>query len=76
MYTPDGEEDGSRFFETTVPIQGEVVCSGLQAQMIPSVCITVSDVNYEVKADYDGEDRIISTEVTFDLEIKAYEEKT
>lgn len=76
MYTPDGEEDGSRFFETTVPIQGEIVCNGLQSQMIPSVCITVSDVSYEVKADYDGEDRIISTEVTFDLDIKAYEEKT
>lgn len=76
LYTPDGDEESHRFYETTVPIQGEVMCSGLSAQMIPSVCITLSETNFEVKDDYDGEDRIFDIEALFDLDIKAYEEKT
>lgn len=76
LYTPDGDEESSRYFETTVPLQEEIVCSGLDAQMIPSVGIMMSDVNYEVKSDYDGEDRIIAIEAAFDLDMKAYEEKT
>lgn len=75
IYMPDGEEETVQYYETTVPLQGEVVCSGLHAQMIPSVGITLSDVSCEVKDDYDGEERIFDIEAVFDLDIKAYEEK-
>lgn len=75
LYVPD-DEGGNQFYENIVPVRGEVSCSGLMPQMIPNVTITVSDTDFEVKEDYDGEDRVFDIETLFDLDIKAYEEKT
>ncbi len=76
LYSPDGEEGAARFFETVVPIQGEVPCSGMHDMMIPCVGVSLGSVEYEVKPDFDGEDRVFAIEAVFDLDIKAYEEKT
>ncbi|MGN0132142.1 MAG: SPOCS domain-containing protein [Lachnospiraceae bacterium] len=75
LYSPDGEEGAARFFETVVPIQGEVPCSGMHDMMIPCVGVSLGSVEYEVKPDFDGEDRVFAIEAVFDLDIKAYEEK-
>lgn len=76
LYSPDGEEGAARFFETVVPFQGEVPCSGMHDMMIPCVGVSLGSVEYEVKPDFDGEDRVFAIEAVFDLDIKAYEEKT
>ncbi|MCH5281817.1 MAG: DUF3794 domain-containing protein [Lachnospiraceae bacterium] len=76
LYAPDGEEGGARFYEASVPMQGEVPCSGMHDMMIPCVGISLGSVEYEVKPDFDGEDRVFAIEGVFDLDIKAYEEKT
>lgn len=74
LYAPDGEEGSSRFYETVVPMQGEVPCSGMHDMMIPCVGVSLSSVEYEVKPDFDGEDRVFAIDAVFDLDIKAYEE--
>ena len=76
LYAPDGEEEHARFYETIIPMQGEVPCNGMRDGMIPCVDVSLSNVEYEVKPDFDGEDRMFSIEAVFDLDIKAYEEKT
>lgn len=75
LYTPDGEDGAARFYETVVPMQGEVPCSGMHDMMIPCVDVSLGSVDYEVKPDFDGEDRVFAMEAVFDLDIKAYEEK-
>lgn len=75
LYAPDGEEGTARFYETVVPMQGEVPCSGMHDMMIPCVGVSLGSVEYEVKPDFDGEDRAFAIEAVFDLDIKAYEEK-
>lgn len=74
LYAPDGEEGGARFYEAVVPMQGEVPCSGMHDMMIPCIGISLGSVEYEVKPDFDGEDRVFAIEAVFDLDIKAYEE--
>lgn len=76
LYTPDKEEEVTPYYETTIPIQGEVPCSGLSGQMIPGVNITLAETGFDVKDDYDGENRVFDIEILMDLDIKAYEEKT
>ncbi len=76
LYTPDGEEGAARFYETVVPMQGEVPCSGMHDMMVPCVGVSLGSVEFEVKPDFDGEDRVFAIEAVFDLDIKAYEEKT
>lgn len=76
LYSPDGEEDSARFYETMIPMQGEVPCSGMRDMMIPCVEVSLGNVEYEVKPDFDGEDRMFAIEAVFDMDIKAYEEKT
>ena len=76
LYTPDGEEDTARFYETAVSMQGEVPCSGMREGMLPCVDVSLSNMEYEVKQDFDGEDRVFSIEAVFDLDMKAYEEQT
>lgn len=76
LYSADDTENNIHYYETVVPMQGEVVCSGLHAQIIPCVGITLSDIECEVKDDYDGENRIFVVEAVFDLDMKAYEEKS
>jgi hypothetical protein len=75
LYTPDGEDETVQSYETVVMMQGEVPCSGLHDRMLPCVGISLSNIEYEVKADFDGEDRIFAIEAVFDLDVKAYEEK-
>lgn len=76
LYAPDGEEDTARFYETVIPMQGEVPCSGMTDTMLPCVDVSLGSVEYEVKPDFDGEDRVFAIEAVFDMDIKAYEEKT
>ncbi len=76
LYSPDGEEDSARFYETVIPMQGEIPCNGMHDGMIPCVDVSLSSVEYEVKQDFDGEDRVFAIEAVFDMDIKAYEEQT
>jgi hypothetical protein len=57
-------------------MQGEVPCSGMHDNMIPCVNISMGNMEYEVKSDFDGEDRVFAMDVVFDLDMKAYEERS
>jgi hypothetical protein len=76
LYTPDGEEGAVRTYEAIAPMQGEVPCSGMHDNMIPCVNISMGNMEYEVKSDFDGEDRVFAMDVVFDLDMKAYEERS
>ncbi len=76
LYTPENEEGPARFYEHVIPLSGEIPCSDLHENMIPCVSVSVGSLEYEVKPDFDGEDRVFSIEAVLDLDIVAYEEKT
>lgn len=75
LFEGEGEERPVRFYEATVPFHGVIECSGCKETMIPDITWQISQKEYEVKPDFDGEERIVGIELVLDLNIKMYEEE-
>lgn len=76
LYAAEDEEQPIQFYETELPFNGVVECSGCNESMISDICISVLSKSLEVKADSDGEERIFDLEIVLDLDVKAYEEES
>ncbi len=71
--SPDGKLD---WLEKTVPYQGRVECYGADETMFHHVQGHLEEVHADIRADEDGEIRVIGIEGTLQLGICIYEEET
>lgn len=75
LYEGEGDEDKTLWYEDTVPFSGMIECHGCRENMVPDIRYTTSQCSLEIKADFDGEERIFSVENVLDLDIRLYEEE-
>ena len=75
MYEGEGEGSPIAWYETTQPFSGVLDCQGLKERMVDDIVCSIGHREVEVKADNDGEERIVSLEIVLDLDMKIYEEE-
>lgn len=75
LFEGEGEERPIRFYETTIPFHGEVECNDCREDMISDISCRLVQKEYEVKPDFDGEERVVLLEAVLDLQIKLYREE-
>lgn len=75
LYESTQENDNVQYYETTVPFSGTIDCMGSREMMIPDIRYCISGKDFEVRPDFDGEERGFSMELVLDLCIKLYEEE-
>lgn len=75
LFEGEGEERPIRFYETAMPFSGVIECSDCKEIMIPDITWQVSHKEFEVRPDFDGEERVVALEMVLDLNIKMYEEE-
>lgn len=75
LYEGEGDEKNLHCFEKVIPFQEMLECQGCREGMIPEISCQVSHNEIEVRADFDGEDRVASLELAFDLDMKLYEQE-
>ena len=75
LYEGEGEGRPVSWYETTVPVGGTLDCLGLTERMVDDISCSIGHKEIEVKADADGEERVVSLELVLDLDMKIYEEE-
>lgn len=76
MYESTQENDNVQYYETMIPFAGEMECQGSREMMIPDIRYSIAGRDFELRPDFDGEERGFSMELVLDLCIKMYEEET
>lgn len=74
LYEGEGEDGPIRFMESSISVEGEIPCSGVEEGMIPDIAWQITHAEVEKKPDFDGEERMLSVEVVCSLDIRMYEE--
>lgn len=71
------EENTNRtnWYETTVPFNENVDCQGCKENMITDIVSRIGHEEISIREDADGESRLISMEVTLELEIRLLEQE-
>ena len=75
LYVPEDEERRMEYLETEISIDGIVSCPGCHEQMIPDVSFLPLNQELEIKADEDGERRLLDLEMSLSLNMKFYEDR-
>lgn len=75
IYSAEGDENGMNFFDDIIPFSGKIDLSGCTEEMLPDVCVTVSEKSLVARPDSNAEMRILDAEVILDLDIKGYTEE-
>lgn len=75
LYESTQEGDNTQYYETTIPFNGVIDCQGSREMMIPDIRWCICGRDFEVRPDFDGEERGFSMEIVLDLCIKLYEEE-
>lgn len=75
LYVPEDAERRMEYLETEIPIDGIVNCNGCHEQMIPDISFLPQNRELEIRADEDGEQRILDLEMTLSLNMKFYEDQ-
>ena len=74
IYIGEGDDVGLEYYETEIPFNGMVDCSGCNDTMIDNINCSILNKSLEIKPDSDGEQRVVDVEVVLDLDIKVYQE--
>ncbi len=74
IYRPSEGSSGYEFVETTVPFSHSIECNASKEYLIPDITYSLSQKDYEIRPDLDGEERIIGFDLVMDLYIKLYED--
>lgn len=72
IYQAQGVAQAVKMLTKKVPFHGLLECSGCQSDMIVSVLPMLNQCTAEIKADLDGEDRVLFLEAVLDLQIRIY----
>ena len=75
LYEGEGEGRPVSWQEQTLPFGGMLDCQGLRERMVDDIVCGIGHKEIEVRADADGEDRVVGLELVLDLDIKIYEEE-
>lgn len=75
LYTPENEERSLEYFETEVSFDEIINCNDCNEDMIPDIDVSVGTRELNPKPDEDGENRLVSFELTLKLQMKFYENK-
>lgn len=75
LYEPEGENSTAQWIEVTQPFQEQLDCSECLQSLLPDVEVTMGKYSLEIRADSDGEDRMVQADIVLDLDIKLYEEE-
>ncbi len=75
LYESTQENDNLQYYETSLPFSGTIDCQGSREMMIPDIRYCISGRDFEVRPDFDGEERGFAMELVLDLSIKMYEEE-
>ncbi len=75
LYKGEGDEEEICHYETTLPFAGSLDCPGAREGMIPEIRFRAENRDVEIRPDFDGEERVITFEQCFDLDICIYEEE-
>ncbi len=76
MYEGEGESPSVQIVESTAPVSAEIACSGCREGMAPDVRYQVGQWELTPRPDLDGEQRVFGLELTVDMRICVYEEKS
>lgn len=76
LYSADDENGTLQWSEHTVPFNGEVTVNGCSEMLYPYVRYKMINKEPEIKADEDGEMRIIGIDEVLELDAELYEENT
>lgn len=75
IYSSEGDENSMNFYDDVLPFSGKIDLTGCTEEMLPDVCVTVSEKSLIARPDANGELRILDAEVILDLDIKGYTEE-
>ncbi|MBE5926483.1 MAG: DUF3794 domain-containing protein [Lachnospiraceae bacterium] len=75
MYEPEEEHMPLQWFEKTIPFNGSLDVAGVSSDMIPNIDLKLVNTQPEIYKDYDGENRLIRTDASLDMDIKVYNEE-
>ncbi len=75
VYRGSGLKETPELYETKLPFSARVDVSGAVPDMIDDITASVVQENINIKADDDGEERIVEAEAVLELDIRLYEEK-
>lgn len=64
-----------QWVERSIPFSGSIEMPDCVDEMIPAIAIRPVHREVEAKADYDGENRLLSVEAVLELDIRLYEEE-
>lgn len=76
LYEAEGEEGIMQWYETTVPFSGIIDCRDCKESCVADIDVMCVHKDVMLAQDLDGEDRVICADLTLELCIKLYEEKT
>lgn len=74
LWQSDREDGGIECYEAMLPFQTEFEISGCREGLIDDVTFRITNENVSVKADEDGEERLLEAEAVLEAEMKLYEE--
>ena len=75
IYVGQGVTQSIKMLTKKVPFHGLMECSGCQSERQINVIPVLNQYTAEVKADLDGEDRVIFLDAVLDLQIRVYAEE-
>lgn len=75
LYESEGDAREVFFFERTMPFSGMIDCQGCKEGYMPAIGWQISQQEFAIRPDEDGEERNISLEMMLDLKIRIYEEE-
>ncbi|WP_343210735.1 DUF3794 and LysM peptidoglycan-binding domain-containing protein [Anaerolentibacter hominis] len=75
LYSGELKEHPVEYMETDVPFSVFVECSGCREGMTPDISVMTRENTVEVKPDEDQEQRVFSTDILLELDMKLYEEE-
>ncbi len=74
LYSSTEDEERLQWFETTIPVKGDVECGSCAKNQICRIKSDLSQVNLEIAEDEDGEARNLMLELVVNLEISLWQE--
>ncbi|MGN0342575.1 MAG: SPOCS domain-containing protein [Roseburia sp.] len=75
LYYAQGEDRRLEWLEQSVPIRGSVPCEEYEDNLLYRIKVEQGNTELEVQADYDGEDRVLSLDMTLELDICIWREE-
>lgn len=75
LYEAEGDAHDVLFFEKTMPLDGYIECQGCREDLIPDMQYRISQKDFVIRPDEDGEERNIALEMVLEMKMNLYEEE-